>query len=394
MALPTLYYLPQFRTTALNVPGGLTAAQTTGIILSTIPSDLDISLPGIICLTYANPLVTANAEYITYTSIDGSNTLQGVTRGAEGYAAKTHLDQAVVAFIVSKSHVNNLNNLLRAVTTGPALLRPAITTSIDDSSNNEVIKTPATASAVNELTVTNSATGNAVQISATGDDTNISLSLVAKGTGTIKIDVIAPVTANSAVKISSQYGIITSDTDGATITFDCSVSNRHIVILGGNRTLAISNATSGQIIILELVQDGTGSRTVTWFVGPALTVTMTIATPGVVTSGQDIPTGTPVVFTTTGALPTGLVAGTTYWWTRVNATTGNVSTSFANCQAGTLIATSGSQSGVHTMKTAIRWASQTAPTLSTGKFTGDIFNIYIRDAAAGVYEGLVAGQGI
>ena len=70
-----LYYLPQFRTTTLSVPGGINSSQTTGIILASIPSDLDIAKPGVICITYTNPLNTTNAEFITYTSIDGSNTL-------------------------------------------------------------------------------------------------------------------------------------------------------------------------------------------------------------------------------------------------------------------------------------------------------------------------------
>ena len=56
-----------------------------------------------------------------------------------------------------------------------------------------------------------------------------------------------------------------ADTDGATITFDLNVANVHTVTLGGNRTLALSNATVGQAFIIRLVQDGTGSRTVTWW---------------------------------------------------------------------------------------------------------------------------------
>ncbi len=63
------------------------------------------------------------------------------------------------------------------------LTTPKVTTSINDSNGNEVIKTPATASAVNELTVTNAATGNAVQLSPTGGDTNIYLKAIGKGTG-------------------------------------------------------------------------------------------------------------------------------------------------------------------------------------------------------------------
>lgn len=58
---------------------------------------------------------------------------------------------------------------------------------------------------------------------------------------------------------------MTTDTDGATVTFDMSSANVHTVTLGGNRTLAVSNVTVGQPFMLILVQDGTGSRTVTWF---------------------------------------------------------------------------------------------------------------------------------
>ena len=60
---------------------------------------------------------------------------------------------------------------------------------------------------------------------------------------------------------------ITTDTDGSTVTFDLSVTNWHQVTLGGNRTLALSNGTTGQQFTIVLIQDGTGSRTVTWFSG-------------------------------------------------------------------------------------------------------------------------------
>lgn len=58
---------------------------------------------------------------------------------------------------------------------------------------------------------------------------------------------------------------LVSGTDGATITFDLDTSNSFTVTLGGNRTLALSNADTGQFFVIDLVQDGTGSRTVTWF---------------------------------------------------------------------------------------------------------------------------------
>ncbi len=70
-----------------------------------------------------------------------------------------------------------------------------------------------------------------------------------------------------SLHIDSHYGTITTDTDGATITFNMATSDKHLVILGGSRTLAVSNTNIGQTFSILLQQDGTGSRTVTWFSG-------------------------------------------------------------------------------------------------------------------------------
>ena len=58
---------------------------------------------------------------------------------------------------------------------------------ISDENGNEQIIFQTTASAVNQLDVTNAATGNPPKISATGDDSNIDFDLEAKGTGHVTI---------------------------------------------------------------------------------------------------------------------------------------------------------------------------------------------------------------
>lgn len=70
------------------------------------------------------------------------------------------------------------------------LVSPKLTSpgSITDESGNEYLKLVKSASAVNELTVTSAATGSAPKVSATGDDTNISLALAPKGTGDIQLE--------------------------------------------------------------------------------------------------------------------------------------------------------------------------------------------------------------
>ncbi len=58
---------------------------------------------------------------------------------------------------------------------------------INDENGNQQIIFQTTSSAVNQFDVTNAATGNAPSISATGDDSNIDIALIPKGTGETKI---------------------------------------------------------------------------------------------------------------------------------------------------------------------------------------------------------------
>lgn len=174
---------------------------------------------------------------------------------------------------------------------------------------------------------------------------------------------------------AAQRGAYSLLTDGATITPDFALANQYRVQLGGNRTLANpSNIVAGQSGAIDIYQDSTGSRTLAYqwgwqFAGgtaPTLTttarakdklayavdvyaqstITVTIATPGVVSwTAHGLMAGQQVQLSTTGALPTGLVAATTYFVIPVDAN----SFQLAATQNGAAINTTGSQSGVHTM---------------------------------------------
>jgi hypothetical protein len=79
----------------------------------------------------------------------------------------------------------------------------------------------------------------------------------------------------------------------------------------------------------------------------AQTATISVASPAVisVSSTSNLYVGQPIVFTTTGSLPTGIVSGTTYYISNIPvAGQFNISSTVY----GTNINTSGSQSGVHT----------------------------------------------
>jgi len=106
-----LLYGNQYFTTTLNVGGGIDNSQTTGIVLTDV-SGLDTTKPGMALINYADPLNTSIAEWVEYASINGSKELVGVTRGSEGFSAKSHSNGVTVAFPVTESHINRIADKL------------------------------------------------------------------------------------------------------------------------------------------------------------------------------------------------------------------------------------------------------------------------------------------
>ena len=80
---------------------------------------------------------------------------------------------------------------------------------------------------------------------------------------------------------------------------------------------------------------------------PESNVTISVGTPGVITwNAHGLPAGQPVVFTSTGTLPTGLTAGTVYYVVSAGLTASSFSVSAT--VGGTAINTTAAGSGVHT----------------------------------------------
>ena len=106
--------------------------------------------------------------------------------------------------------------------------------------------------------------GNELILDADADssitaDTDDQIDVRAGGT-----DVASFKTANLLLNVGA-YNAEATLTDGATISWDASTSPVAKVTLGGNRTLgSASNGQAGQFVSLLVIQDGTGSRTLTW----------------------------------------------------------------------------------------------------------------------------------
>lgn len=105
---------------------------------------------------------------------------------------------------------------------------------------------------------------------------------------------------------------------------------------------------SSVITVAAAAHGGATGDYVQFFGAQALsrqTFTVTIAAPAVVTLSTAMPESTPVILSTTGALPTGLTAGATYYLVNVSGVTANL----ANVPAGAPIITTGAQSGTHSL---------------------------------------------
>jgi len=86
--------------------------------------------------------------------------------------------------------------------------------------------------------------------------------------GTSAASKVLSANANNLTTISGAV-LCTEDTltDGSTVAWDVIASPVAKVTLGGNRTIAAPSGTSpaaGQFVALTVIQDGTGSRTLTW----------------------------------------------------------------------------------------------------------------------------------
>ena len=161
----------------ISIAGG---AQTTTLVMTDAAlsnaRNAVIKLSGTIT---GNQIVTVptgiEKTYIISNSTVGAFTVQFIQAGGTGVTFAAADKSTKILFADG-------TNIVDTGTTTP------IITQINDTNVNEQVKFTTTASAVNEFTIANAATGNAPEISTTGGDTNIDLKITPKGTGKIVLD--------------------------------------------------------------------------------------------------------------------------------------------------------------------------------------------------------------
>jgi microcystin-dependent protein len=251
---------------------------------------------------------------------------------------------------------------------------PKIDTAILDSNGNEVIATPATASAVNEITVTNSATGNDVQVTATGSDTNIGLKIKAKGSGRVKIgtaELQIPNTDGTAGQFiqtdgagNLSFGSATGVISGAILQWATGTAPTGYLLCDGSAVSRTTFATLFGIISTSygagdgsttfnlpdmrgraVIGVGTGTKVATFASRSGNVITVTGLTNK---ANNEFQTGVSVRYSTTGSVITGLTNNTDYFVVRVSNTTFSLASTLADAQNGIVISLSSDGSGTQT----------------------------------------------
>lgn len=168
---------------------------------------------------------------------------------------------------VFEAHTQTLTN--KSLTTA-SLTTPRVITSIDDTNGAELIKVTATASAVNEITVANAATGNKPSITASGNNANVTLQVNSKGTGSVEISKLAltssTITSDGAASTSASYIICNKGSALAVTLADGTVVGETKVFTNkgaGTATITPSNFAAGTSFAIaqyegaQVIWDGT-----------------------------------------------------------------------------------------------------------------------------------------
>ena len=197
--------------------------------------------------TSGNEKAASVREYISFAAVSGS-TLTGLTRGMGGGGAdQDHAVGAVVEFIPDVVWAGGIMGALDNAFTAAGALD---TTKVADLSTAQTLTTKTLTTPVIASFYQDAGKTKLMTTPATANDTLAAIAATQTLTNKTYVQKVVSSTPEAA----------------ATDTLDVSTGNIFkITMPAGNITIAISNEAVGQCFMIELTQDATGSRTVTWF---------------------------------------------------------------------------------------------------------------------------------
>jgi hypothetical protein len=185
-----------YSSVALNATTGATLTYSNGALSNgkdavikltgTITGNVNVVIPDSVEKTYIIENATLGSFAVTVKTSSGTGVTWSATDKGKKMVYSDGTNVVDTAFTeVSSDYSPQLSGILD--TNGNDIIIDN-GGAIEDDSNNEYVKFVKTATAVNEVSVTNAAASTGPEISATGDDTNIDLKLTPKGSGNLNLD--------------------------------------------------------------------------------------------------------------------------------------------------------------------------------------------------------------
>jgi hypothetical protein len=249
--------------TEVNYTDGVTSAIQTQLD-NKQPLDSDLTTIAGLTPTTDNFMVAASSAWASRTPAQ----------------AKTSL--ALVKGDVGLGNVDNTSDATKdaaaTTLTNKTLTAPKFANGgfIADANGNEEIIFTTTASAVNELTIANAATGNIPTITASGGDTDVSINLISKGAGQVYANSGLILTAANSVTVSNKTltapkivngGFVADANGNELIIFNTTASavNEYTITNAANNTNPTIAVTGGSTNIdAVFTPKGTGSFVTTY----------------------------------------------------------------------------------------------------------------------------------
>jgi hypothetical protein len=172
------------------------------------------------------------------------------------------------------------------------------------------------------------------------------VNITAVGTGNLTLTPVAlantPPTGSSTTAIATTEFVANSVTSYQTKTAVKAATTQNITLSGAQTIDGISIVAGDRVLVKDQFAS---SQTATITLSSTATATFTTATPTVITVAAAPASGTPVTFSSTGVLPTGVTAGQIYYISNVSGTTFSISESQTLTP---LVAVTGAGSGTNT----------------------------------------------
>jgi hypothetical protein len=304
----------------LNGGSGVTTKTGTGdVVLSNSPTLITPALGTPSALVGTN--ISGTAAGLTAGNVTNNANLTGVITSVGNATSIASQTGTGSTFVVSGS---------------PTITTPVIA-QINDASTNATLKLASIASAVNQVTIENSATGNSVHIRATGGDASVGLHLVAKGSSGY---------VNVTDGVDETKRILFNASGGTTATRTMLSSTQTV-----DRTISLPDATD--TLVGKATTDTLTNKTLT-------SPTMTAPVLGTPASG----TLTNCTFPTLNQNTTGTAAGLSATLAIASGGTGATSAAAALTSLGAYPATN--PSGYTTNTGTVTGVTGTAPVVSSG----------------------------